>query len=446
MTPPAVVEQAQRANVTLVRFLYCGSDGLIRGKAIHSTHLERRLTEGVSLPLALHALTSLDQPGPYGAVGEVRLLPDPATFAELPYTPRQARLFCDLAQSDYQPLASCPRSFLKRMLARLARHGMQIQAAFETEFYLLRQVDGQYVPADAARAYSTIGMDTAAAVILEVIDALAAQGILVEQYHPEYGPGQHEISIAPAWGVQAADNQLTVRDTLRGVASRHGLVASLAPSPLIGQAGNGCHIHFSLWDETHTRNLLYDPQAAGHLSPVGAHFVAGLLAHLPALAALTAPSVNSYRRLRPGLWSGAYACYGPDNREAAVRLCSPFRQREMASANLELRTCDASCNPYLALGGVLAAGMDGLLSARHPGMPVTHNPVALADEACSLQGIARLPQALEAALAALQQDAVLMDALGGDLAQVYLAVKRAEATAFREQDPERERSHVLCVY
>ena len=158
----------------------------------HVAHLERRLTEGVSLPLAMHALTSMDQAALYGPVGEMRLLPDAATFAVLPYTPRQARLFCDLAHSDYQPLASCPRSFLQRLLAHLAQHGMRMQAAFETEFYLLRQVDGQYVPADTARACSTIGMDAVAPVVLEMIDALAAQGILVEQYHPEYGPGQHE--------------------------------------------------------------------------------------------------------------------------------------------------------------------------------------------------------------------------------------------------------------
>lgn len=165
--------------------------------------------------------------------------------------------------------------------------------------------------------------------------------------------------------------------------------------------------------------------------------------HFLALAALTAPSVNSYRRLQPDLWSGAYACYGPDNREAAVRLCSPFRGRDMASMNLELRACDSSCNPYLALGGLLAAGMDGIIHQLHPGAPVIHHPMVLCNKACCHQGIQQLPPTLEAALAALQRDTVLIGALGDALTHTYLAVKRTEATAWREHAPEHERAQSL---
>ena len=156
----------------------------------------------------------------------------------------------------------------------------------------------------------------------------------------------------------AADNHLKLRETIRSVAASHGLWASLAPKPFADQAGNGAHLHWSLWD-TDGRNVLYDAQAGG-LSEIARHFIGGVLAHLPALLALTAPSVNSYRRLQPQAWSSAFAVYGADNREAAVRIPSPYWSDIAYSTNLELKPVDSSCNPYLALGGLIAAGLDGV--------------------------------------------------------------------------------------
>jgi glutamine synthetase len=449
VTPQEAVRQARQTGVLLVRFLYCGNDGVIRGKATHVDHLERRLIEGIGLPMAMQSFTMLDRltpEGRFGPVGEVRLLPAPETFAVVPYAPRQARLFCNLVQLDQQPWPVCPRYFLQQMLTQAAQHGIRVQVAFENEFYLLREVDGQSLPYDTSRLYSSAGMDNSAAVITAVVEALSAQGIHVEQYHPEHGPGQQEISIRHTSGLTAADNQLAFRDTVRGVARQHGLLASLAPKPFADQAGSGCHMHVSLWDERGERNLFADASDSLQLSPMGYHFIGGVLAHLPALVALTAPSVNSYRRLQPHVWSSAYGCYGPDNREAAVRIPSPFWHREMASTNLEFRPCDPSCNPYLALGGLLAAGLDGIARQLHPGPPVGYNPALLSDNGRCQRGIRRLPRTLAEALDALQADAVLVASLGVELAQEYCLVKRAEVTAFEEQDTAFELAQHLYVY
>ncbi len=449
MTPHDMLQQARQAGVVLVRFLYCGNDGVIRGKTIHIDHLERRLTEGIGLTVAMQSFTMLDQlvpEGHFGPVGEIRLLPDPASFALLPYAPRQARLFCNLIQLDQQPWAVRPRSFLQRTLAQATAQGYGLQATFENEFYLVRDVDGQRLPYDTSRCFSSIGMDNAGAILLDIIAALSVQGIQVEQYYPELGPGQQELSVHHAPGLQAADNQLALRDTVRGVAHQHRLLASLAPKPFANQAGNGAHIHFSLWDETSQQNLFYDANDAVQLSTLGYHFIGGVLAHLPGLVALTAPSVNSYRRMQPRFWSSAYTCYGPDNREAAVRIASPFWEREMASINLEFKPCDPSCNPYLALGGLLAAGLDGIARQRHPGPPTLQDPASLSENERHQRNIQRLPCTLTEALDALQADVVLMTALGTELAQEYLIVKRAEAATFRDKDEMFELAHHFYVY
>jgi glutamine synthetase len=146
-----------------------------------------------------------------------------------------------------EPWGACPRSFLKRTIERAGRMGLTLQASFENEFTLARREGDRYVPLDRSPCFSTLGMDSAAPVIVELIEALVAQGVQPEQYYAELGPGQQELPVRFADALRAADNQLTVRDTARGVAQRHGLVASFAPKPFPDQAGNGSHVHFSLW-------------------------------------------------------------------------------------------------------------------------------------------------------------------------------------------------------
>jgi glutamine synthetase len=225
-----------------------------------------------------------------------------------------------------------------------------------------------------------------------------------------------------------------VRDTARGIAARHGLVASFAPKPFPDEAGNGAHVHMSLWRAADGLNAFHDARGRYGLSDVGFAFLAGVLAHLPALVALTAPTVNSYRRLQPRFWSSAYTAWGPDNREGAIRVPSQRRGLEAESTNLELKPSDSSSNPYLALGAVLAAGLDGIEHKRDPGEPTLVDPDTLSDAERARRGIRRLPTTLGEALDALERDEVLREALGPTLAREYLAVKRSEVQAFQDRD------------
>jgi glutamine synthetase len=423
-----VLTQVQAENIRSVRFLYCDHANVVRGKSAHVSALADHLESGIGLTVAMQAFTLTDHlaAGSHlGPVGEIRLIPDPRTFAVLPYAPREAQLLCDMVGLDGTPWELCPRTFLKNMLERTARHELRAEAAFEYEFYLARQIDdGRFMPFDDSPCFSSDGMDRAGGVIGEILDALDQQGLEPRQYYPELGPGQQELSIQHVPLLQAADRQIAVRETVRAIALKQGLVASFAPKPFANQAGSGCHVHLSLWN--HDRNAMYDPAGQLGLSRVGRAFVAGVLTHLPGLLAVTCPSVNSYLRLAPNMWSSAYTCWGPDNREAAVRVPSTFRGRVEASTNVEIKAVDGSANPYLALGALVAAGLDGIERSLDPGEPLATNPHDLTDEERAARGIRRYPRNLGEALAELERDEVLLEALGTARAHEFIAVRRAE--------------------
>ena len=442
------MQQAEGAGLRLVRFLWCGNDGTVRAKASAARGLEARLESGIGLTVAMQAMNSLDQLQPVegmGPVGEVRLVPDLETFRVLPYAPRTGALLVDLVGLDGEPAPQCARSFLKRMVAGLAERGAELEVAFENEFSLAtRSDDGSFVPVDSSLCFSTIGMSASQEYIDALLDALERQEIELEQYYTELGHGQQEISTAHAPALRAADEQVLVRETIRGVAAQHGLVASLAPKPWPEGAGNGGHIHFSLWAEG--QNRFHDPSRADRLSDEARSFIGGVLDHLPGLCGLTAPSFNSYRRIVPHYWAGAFTCWGHDNREAPLRVPSVFRGMEEASTNVELKAADASCNPYLAVGGLIAAGLDGLERGLEPPEPVEVDPATISEERRERLGIRPLPATQEEALEALQHDGVLMEALGPPLSRSYLAVRGSEWTAYSAGDEAFEQQGHFLKY
>ena len=444
-----VVKQADEAGLRLVRFIWCGNDGTIRAKSSARNGLEGRIASGIGLTVAMQAMNGLDQLQPVegmGPVGEVRLVPDPDTFRVLPYAPHTGAMLVDHVTLDGTPAPVCQRSFLKRMEERLAERNMRLEVAFENEFSLATRVDGQFVPIDSGLCFSTISATAAQDYLDELAEALDAQGIVLEQYYSELGHGQHEISTGHAPALRAADEQILVRETIRGVAARHGLVASLAPKPWPDNAGNGGHIHFSLWDADANWNRFHDPKAPDLLSGDARGFIAGVLAHLPGLCGLTAPSFNSYHRIVPQYWAGAFVCWGHDNREAPVRVPSVFRGMEEASTNAELKAADASANPYLAVGGLIAAGLDGLERGLEPPEPVEVDPATIDEEERKRRGIDRLPATQEDALHALAADELLLDALGPTLADSYLAVRRSEWAAYSEGDEAFEQQGHFSKY
>jgi glutamine synthetase len=451
-----VLAACEDAGVELVRFLYVDHGGVVRGKATSRTRLAERLRTGIGLVTGMQAMSMLDQLAPVaglGPVGEVRLVPDPGSFVVLPYAPGAAAMMADMVRLDGQPWEACPRAFLQRAIAELAAEGYALLAAFEPEFTLGRRVPGdgpgepdRLAPVDQSLCFSTSGFGAAHDYALELVRALQAQGLVVEQYYPELGHGQQELSVRHAPALRAADNMVWYRETARGVAWGQGLWASLAPKPIPDQAGNGAHLHASLWEAgpdggPGERNVLYDAGDPRGLSALAHHWIGGLLAHLPALVALTCGSVNSYRRLAPQSWSSAFVCWGMDNREAAVRVPSRMWGLDEASTNLELKPSDATGNPYLALGAVIHAGLDGIRNKLDPGRPVDTDPATLSGATRRRRGIRRLPSSLGQALDALEADELLREALGPLRRDAYLAVKRSEVAAFGDRDAAFECFH-----
>lgn len=439
MDEAQIQKQLTDSGIKLVRFLYCGNDGVIRGKGAHSDYIRERMTGGIGLTVAMQSFSMLDQlmeGGNFGPVGEIRMMPDPDTFAVLPHQPKTARFYCDLKQQDGSPWSACPRSFLKRMIDRAGSSGFTVKAAFENEFTLAVDGESGHEPLDRSLCFSTIGMDSSAPVMMEIFESLEAQGVSVEEFYPELGPGQQELPVRYADALRAADNQLTVRETVRGVAHLHELIASFSPKPFPNEAGNGSHLHISLWDTDGKKNLFHDPNDRYRLSPIGYHFIGGVLQHLPALVALSAPTFQSYNRLVPHFWSSAFTAWGPDNREAAMRVASPLQGREMESTNLELKPCDPSNNPYFALGGLIAAGLDGIAKETPPGEPALQDPGLYTEQERERLGIRRLPTSIKEAADALERDEVLADALGETLLKDYLLIKRHEWEYFSSNPPE----------
>lgn len=441
-----VLTAASGAKLRLVRFLYCDYGGIIRGKATHAAGLPDRLEEGIALTtaqLAMNARDDIQDIAGMTAVGEVRLVPDPSSFTVLPYVPRTGAMMCDLMTLDRAHWDACPRYFLRRMIDRAAEQDMMTEAVFENEFFLAREDNGSYLPADDSLCFSTVGMNAHADFTDDLIAALEAQRIQVEQVLPEYGGGQQEISIRHAPVLEAADHQIIVRETARAVAASHDLVASFAPKPFPDQIGSGAHAHLSLWDTRSGENVFHDADAPRGFSAAGRKFVAGILAHLPALVALTCPTVNSYRRLQPHAWASAYVAWGFDNREAAIRVPSTFWGREQGTTNIELKTVDNTCNPYLALGGIIAAGLDGIQRDLDPGEPFEIDPGNLSDAEREERGAVKLPGSLDDALAALAADETITGALGEMLHTSYATVRQSEADAYRDLDEAAEyRDHL----
>jgi glutamine synthetase len=447
-----VTARAHEENVSLVWFLYADHGGIIRAKSATAPMLPARMVTGIGHTVAMMAMSMLDHLQPVdgmGPVGEIRIMPDSATFVPLPYAPGAGAMLADQVLPSGEPWDGCARTYLKQAIAAAAAEGYAVTAAFEPEFTLgRREADpgggpDRLVPNDDSLCYSATGFHLAHGYTMDLLAALTAQGLRPEHYYPELGHGQQEMTVRYAPALRAADNHVLYRETVRGTAFRRGLWASLAPKPIPDQAGNGAHLHISLRElgpdgRMESRPAFYDAADPYSLSATGYHFIGGLLAHLPALVALTCASVNSYRRLAPQMWSSAYTVYGMDNREAAVRICSPMSDNKAESVNLELKPSDSSANPYLALGAVIHAGLDGIRRKLDPGEAVNVDPAVLTEDERRARGARRLPDSLGAALDCLEADTVLMDSLGDLRRRAYLAVKRSEVAAFAEMTTAQE--------
>src|ERR671911_590280 len=425
-----------------VRFVFVDHAGIPKAKAVYRDGFAGRAQAGVGLAkgvLALDPSGALHPESGLSPVGECRLVPDLSTLTPLPFASNQAMVTCDMTEPDARtPWEGCPRSALKRVLGRLAERGYRSVASYEAEFY----VWGPEGPLDRTPYAGSFALTTAADFMVELAETLKEMGIRPEQCHAEVGHGNLELSVGEDEALAAADERVMVLEAIRGVAHRMGLGTTMAPKPYLEGAGNGHHLHVSLYEGDDP--VLFD--ASGTLSGPGSGFVAGILEHLPAVMAFTTPSPNSYQRIAPGMWASAYVSYGLDNREAAVRLASPVAGRESATANIEIKPVDVTSNPYLALAAVLAAGMDGMDRGLDPGEPTMVDPATLSDEERASRGIPPLPASPDEALDALEEDHALIEALGEPLVRTHVAVARAQAKIARELPPEEVASTAAMLY
>ena len=345
----------------LVAFVCCDLGAIVRGRSVLASELGEQLDTGVSWVPANHSLTpvgSLAEPNPFGSVGDLRLLPDPDTRTRVEGDERSGPLelmLCDIVEIDGQPWECCPRRFLRDALSELGSLGIGLTASFEHEFQLLRDTP-------AALPFSLEAQRRAEPFPAEVMGALVEAGAHPERIFAEYAPHQFEIPVRPARGLASADRSVVLKEVVREIARRQGLAASFTPLLDPAQAGNGVHIHISLLDDAE-ESLLYDSSRPACLSELGERFAAGILLHAPALSALTAPSPISAARLQPHRWSVGALCLAQQNREALLRIPPvPTLAHEDAAPqlHLEYRGADGAANPYLALGAIVRAGLDGV--------------------------------------------------------------------------------------
>jgi len=446
MTKEEILAFVDQGDIELVRFVYIDNDGVIRSYASTTEMLEQDLQSGHNFAVAMPFFSVMDDlvPGTrFGCTGEICGVPDPDSFRILPHVPKTAMMICDFRKkADHSDCGLCPRSFLKTYLDSL---DYQVNVALENEFYLVvRDESGNYAPFDQTVCFSTTGMNRQQALVADIIRFLKAQGMTVEKYYPEYGRGQVEIVYRYDNALKTADNQVFFRETVKGVAQNHGVIASFMPKPFADSAGSGAHMHISLCHDG--KNLFFDASREYGLSQTAKFFIGGLLQHMKALCAFTASTVNSYKRLLPHNWASAYTCWGMDNREASVRVCPGAKGSEEASFNLEIKPVDGACNPHLAILAALAAGMDGVKNRIDPGQPVMADPHDLDEATRRKMNITRLPRTLGEAITSLEADTFYKSLLGDVFFEEYIMLKRFAWNTYIEHVSDWESALYMEAY
>lgn len=433
-----ILRLIENEDIQFIRMQFTDLFGQLKNVAVTASQIQRALDGEIMLDgSSIQGSVRVEESDQY-------LRPDLDTFAILPWRPQYgkvARLICDVYDPDGTPFAGDPRNILKRVLKRAEDLGT-LHVGPELEFFLF-QTDEAGRPttetSDEAGYFDLGPLDRGEGTRREVALALERMGVAVEASHHEAAAGQHEIDLTHTNALSAADNIMTFKLAVKTLAQKSGLHATFMPKPVSGAAGSGMHINVSLFREG--RNLFWDESAADGLSPMARHFLAGLLEHARGFCALTNPLVNSYKRLVPGYEAPCYLAWSAANRSALIRVPAPRKQ----GTRLELRSPDPACNPYLALAGCLAAGLDGICRKLEPPRAVKGNLYALSQAELSALGAGCLPASLEEALSAMEADAVVMNALG-PYGKRYLEEKRREWEDYRTQVSQWELDRYLTAY
>lgn len=421
--------------------------GVAYMKPAVSEAIDSILDNGIKTSRANFALSTVDQPVRGSSLnisqGDVAVVPDPETFTTPSYTPGIGRFMGDLREKDGSISELCTRSFYKRVLAEAASKGYRFEVGFEGEFHLLKRENGIITRVSDGLTHSQEGFNIHHRLILDVISALRSVNVEPIKGHVEGGRGQLEFDVRNHAGVKPADDMVYFKDAIKSVARQHGYIASFMPKIGHDWWGSGMHMHMSLWHGAE-KNVFADPQDVRGmgLSQKAYHFIGGILEHLPAISAVASPSVNSYKRMLPGKWNADAIAYGAGARGAAIRI--PDERGK--GTRLECRFPDASNNPYLALGCILACGLDGIERKTEPGDPLPSDLSFMSDREIRKKGLRLMPRSLSEATSALEEDKLLKRTMGKLLFEEYIKSKEQEIAQLADKVTQWEVDNFLDLY
>jgi len=422
----------------MVALSFVDNAGITRVKTVPKGRLAHAARYGIGVSPCFDTFTfdDLMSVGRYlgGPDGDLRLIPDLSRLTELACQPGWAWAPADKFTQDGTRFVACQRAFATRQAEAAQESGLRLSMAFETEWAVGRaDAEHDFVPAMYGPAYSMIRLSQVAEYASDLVAALERQEIAVDQFHPEYALSQLELSVAPNDPVAAADDTVLVRHTIRQTSAQYGWRALLAPCIEPGGAGSGAHLHLSLHDEQGP--LLATGEGPYGMRRVGEAFLAGVLRELPALVAVGAGNPASFLRLQPSRWAGVWQCWGRETREAALRFITGVQGTEEWAANAEIKCFDATGNPYLIVGTVIAAGLAGVAEELRLPAEITGDPMGFDAERLMLSGVRRLPTNPLEAADALADSKVLAEAMGVEMHDALLTVRRAEAERYRDISP-----------
>ena len=432
MDKEQILKKVKADNIKYVSLQFTDVIGSVKSVDIPPSRLEEALEDGVWFDgSSVEGFARVQE-------SDMRLVLDPATYSILPWSSdefKRARIFCDIYRPGGAPFLGDPRGVLRRVLKEIEKRGWVFNVGPEPEFFLFKRngPEGIHpVPHDVGGYFDFSPGDTAVTVRSELMNALEIMGLSVEAGHHEVARGQHEIDFKFGDALHTADQVLTMKYTIKAIAAQHDLVASFMPKPIYGINGSGMHCHQSLFDKD-GNNLFFDESDEYKLSKIAYGFIAGQLKHARALAAIVAPTVNSYKRLVPGYEAPVYVGWAQINRSALIRIPRHTPGKDK-SVRAELRFPDPSANPYLAFAAMLAAGLDGIDNQFECAEPLNNvNIWYLTPEERMARGIDELPNSLADALRELEKNSMLKATLGETMYDAFTRAKWAEVEEYRTQ-------------
>jgi len=422
-----ILAKAREAQVKFIRLQFTDILGVLKNVAITVEQLEKALDGELMFDgSSIEGFVRIEESDMY-------LRPDPDTFVVFPWRPREgavARLMCDVYNPDGTPFEGCPRNALKRVLAEAKELGYSMSVGPEAEFFLF-QVDECGRPTlkthDNAGYFDLTPVDMGENARRSMVLTLEEMGFEIEASHHEVAPGQHEIDFKYADALDVADKVMTFKFVVRTIAQRHGLHATFMPKPIFGINGSGMHCHQSLF--AGGKNAFYDAKSPDGLSDTAKYYIGGLMAHARAFAAITNPTVNSYKRLVPGYEAPVYIAWSNRNRSPLIRIPA----KRGLSTRLELRNPDPSCNPYLAFAVMLSAGLDGIKNKIQPPPPCERNIYHMTAADRAELGIDSLPASLYQSLEEMSRNEVIKSSLGPHISEKFIEAKMKEWDSYRVQ-------------